>query len=189
MPQPVDPDLQSGTPEALDAFYRRHRPAVLRWVIRLGGPRLSPEDVTQDVFVVAFRRVHSFRGGPRVAWLYGVARRVVANARRRAALRQFLGLDSLPEIPAPGPDTEVEVERLWRRRQVQLALEKLDARKREVLVLVDLEGHTAPEAAAMLGIAVGTVYSRVHHARRAFREALGPAAADLRASVAGGETA
>lgn len=184
MPDPIDPDLLSGTPEALDAFYRRHRPAVLRWVIRLGGPLLDPEDVAQDVFSVAFRRIGTLRPGTsEQAWLYGVARRVVANARRRAAFRRVIGLHTLAPVPDPGPGVEEEVELLWRRRRIHEALEELDARKREVLVLMDLEQHTAPEVARLLGIAVGTVYSRLHHARKQFRVALERSAPELRASV------
>ncbi len=176
--------LQNGAPQALDAFYRQHRARVLRWVIRLGGPYLDAEDVTQDIFAMVFRKVHTFKsGGSETAWLYGVTRRVVANARRRAALRRFIGLDTLAPIPDPGPDVEEELTVLWRRRQVQLALEQLDQSKREVLVLMDLEEHTASETSRMLGIPVGTVYSRLHHARKAFKAALNPRAQALRSSL------
>jgi len=64
------------------------------------------------------------------------------------------------------------VERLRQRRVVQGALEQLSCKHREVLILVDLEERTAPEVAEMLGVAVGTVYSRLHHARRRFKAAL-----------------
>jgi len=179
--------LQRGAPGALDQFYRRHSGRVLRWVIRLGGPYLDAEDVAQDVFMVAFKRIASFdrSRGTEEGWLFGVTRRVVANARRRSMLRRFIGLDTLAPMPDPGPGTDAVVESLWRRRQVQVALEQLDSRKREVLVLMDLEEYTAPETAAMLGIAVGTVYSRLHHARKAFKAALEPSAADLRGSILG----
>ncbi len=162
--------LQSGDRGALDAFYRAYARTVLDWVRRLGGPYIDSEDVAHDAFAVAFRRLHTYR--PEVssvqAWLFGVTRRVVANARRRSALRRFVGLDKIAEPPHPGPDTEEEVARLWRRRQIQLALEQLKEPHREALVLMDLEERTAPEVAEMLGISVGTVYSRVHYGRKAF---------------------
>ena len=180
-------DLQRGRPGALDQFYRNHSGRVLRWVIRLGGPYLDAEDVAQDVFIVAFDKISSFdpARGPEEGWLFGVTRRVVANARRRSLLRRFVGLDTLAPIPDPGPETDAVVASLWRRRQVQLALEQLDSSKREVLVLMDLEEYTAPETAKMLSIPVGTVYSRLHHARKAFKAALEPRAEDLRGSVLG----
>ncbi len=165
--------LKRGDASALDAFYRAHARTVLDWVRRLGGPYLDAEDVAHDAFAVAFTRLHSFKEGHSTrAWLFGVTRRVVANARRRSAFRRFIGLDSIPEVPSPGPDTEEVVARLWRRQQVMLALEQLKTIHREAVVLMDMEGRTAPEVAEMLEISVGTVYSRVHYGRKAFARAL-----------------
>jgi RNA polymerase sigma-70 factor, ECF subfamily len=179
--------MDMSDPIVKDDFYRRHSERVLRWVIRIGGPYLDAEDIAQDVFIVAFRRLSGFdpARGTEEAWLYGVTRRVVANARRRSLFRRFIGLDTLAPVPDPGPDVDAIMDTLWRRRQVQLALEQLDMSKREVLVLMDLEDHTAPETAVMLGIPVGTVYSRLHHARKAFKRALAPRADELRASLRG----
>lgn len=81
------------------------------------------------------------------------------------------GPDRDPESPEPGAD--VRLDRLRRRRRVQEVLDTLSDAHREVLVLADLDGRTAPEVATILGISVGTVYSRVHHARKRFAEALG----------------
>jgi RNA polymerase sigma-70 factor (ECF subfamily) len=165
--------LRAGEALAVDRLYRDHARQVLGWVIRLGGPWLDAEDIAHDVFIVALRRVSAFRGESSMSsWLFGITRNVVANARRRAALRRFFGLEEIPELPEPGDAPDAEVERLRHRRQVQLALERLSGDHREVLVLVDLEGRSAPEASNVLGIAAGTVYSRLHHARRRFAEAL-----------------
>lgn len=164
--------LQRGEPEAVGALYARHGADVLRWVIRLGGPRLDAEDVAQEVFVVALRSGRRFRGDSALrTWLFGVTRGVVANARRKAALRRFVGLDGVAEPRTPFGGEEVQ-RRLDARRRVQWALEGLSQGQREVVVLCDLEGFTAPEAAALLGLRPGTVYSRLHGARRALRAAL-----------------
>jgi RNA polymerase sigma-70 factor (ECF subfamily) len=172
--------LREGSPTAVDRLYRAHARQVLAWVIRLGGPSLDAEDVAQDVFAVALRTVSGFRGASSPStWLFGITRNVVRNARRRAAFRRFFGLDSVPE-PAdtePGPDEALI--RLRRRRQVQAALERLSADHREVVVLCEIEGRSAPEAAILLGIAEGTVYSRLHHARRKFASALASEGLDL----------
>jgi len=160
-------------PAQVEAFWRRHAPQVLRWVIRLGGPHIDAEDVAQDVLVTALRKMNSFRGESAIrTWLYGVTRRVVANARRRAAFRRFVGLGDIPEPPDLRDLSDTEVERLRKRRGVQRALERLKFGQREVLVLVDLEGRSAPEAAGMLDIPVGTVYSRLHNARKQMAVAL-----------------
>lgn len=161
--------LQRGEPGALDAFYRAHARQVLDWCTRLGGPSVDPEDIAQDVFAVALRRLHTFRpDGSPGAWLYGITRRVVANARRRAFLRRVVGLDTVPEPPHPGPGADEVLARMWRRRRVIAALDRLSLKHREVIVLLDLEERTAPEVAEMLGCSVGTVYSRLHYARAAF---------------------
>jgi len=153
-------------------FYRQHARKVLGWCIRLGGPHIDAEDAAQEVFEVALKRYDGFRGDSAVStWLYGITRRVLANKRRRAAFRRFFGMDQIAEPVSP-LRTDDEVIRLRRRRAVQHALERLRDDHREVIVLCDLEGRTAPEVAAMLGIPVGTVYSRVHAARRALREAV-----------------
>lgn len=165
------------TPESpleVEAFYREYASTVLRWVIRLGGPSLDAEDVAHDVFTVALRKIASYRSssGTPSAWLYGITRRVVANARRRARFRRFIGLDTLPAIEHPGPGVDSQLDQIKRRRLVQEVLDGLSDAHREVLVLVDLENRTAPEVAEMVGISVGTVYSRVHHARKHFGELL-----------------
>jgi RNA polymerase sigma-70 factor (ECF subfamily) len=83
-----------------------------------------------------------------------------------------VGISEIPEPRAQHPDAEREVERLRLRRSVQAALERLPKKQREALVLVDLEERTAVEASEMLNVPVGTIYSRLHHARRAFAKAL-----------------
>lgn len=165
--------LQRGDARALDTFYRSYARTVLAWSIRLGGPRLDAEDIAQDVFAVAFRRIGSFRGESRLStWLFSITRNVIYNARRRAAVRRMVALDSVAEPADNGLAADAQVERGQRRAQVQLALEQLKRAQREVLVLMDLEGRTAPEVGEMLGIPPGTVYSRLHYARKAFSKVL-----------------
>lgn len=166
--------LQTGQPAALDRFYRDHARQVLGWSIRLGGPHIDAEDVAQEVFAIALRKIGSFRGDSALStWLFVVTRNVIANARRRAAVRRLVGLDGdMDQLPHRGDGADDEVDRLRRRRLVQHALERLKQPQREVLVLMDLEGRTAPETAELLGVPEGTVYSRLHYARQAFRDAL-----------------
>ena len=172
---PIDIEaLRRGDRHALDRFYRDHARRVLNWTTRLGGPYIDPEDVAHDVFAAALQRIDRFdpaRGTPS-GWLYGITRRVVANARRRGALRRMVGLDDVREPPHPGPGVDEQVAAQWRRRKVVAALDRLSWKHREVIVLMDLEERTAPEAAAMIGCSVGTVYSRLHYARKQFAVAV-----------------
>lgn len=164
--------LRALQPRAVDRFYRDHAAAVLGWVIRLGGARLDADDVSHQVFEVALNRLPSFRGESSVrTWLYGITRRVVANARRKSAFWSFVGLDSL-FAAAPGPSPELASGVTHQRRRVQAALDALSFHHREVVVLLEIEERPAPEVAELLGIPVGTVYSRSHHARKAFTDAL-----------------
>lgn len=165
--------LRAGEPQAISRLYDEHAEMVLGWVIRLGGPYIDAEDVAQEVFIVALKRVHSFRGDAKLStWLFSITRRVLANARRRATLRRFVGLADVPEPVSGLPGVEEVVSRRLRRRAVQRALERLRRPHREIIVLCDLEERTAPAVAELLGIPPGTVYSRLHAARRAFRGAL-----------------
>ncbi len=156
-----------------ERFFEEHAADVLRWVIRLGGPYVQAEDVAQDVFATALRRLPTFCGdSSERTWLFAITRNVVRNARRSAALRRFVGLDSIPEPPSPtaGPAELLDAGR--QRIAVQRALGRLQTHHREALVLVDMEGFTAREAGDLLGVPEGTVWSRLHHARKAFADAL-----------------
>lgn len=159
--------------DAVDRLYRAHGRQVLAWAIRLGGPQLDPQDIAQEVFVVALRQIARFRGDAQATtWLYGITRNVVRNARRVAWLRRLVGWEGQPEPVHPGVASDEAIDLLQRRRAVQRALDGLGAAQREALVLCDLEERSAPEVAAMIGAPVGTVYSRLHAARPAFRKRL-----------------
>jgi RNA polymerase sigma-70 factor (ECF subfamily) len=154
-------------------MYRRYAEPVLGWAIRLGGPYVDHEDIAQDVFTVAFRQIDRFRGESALStWLYAITRNLISNARRKAAFRKLIGLANLPEVASDADSPEEEVALYRRRQQVQLALDRLSERSREVVVLMDLEGRTATEVGEMLGVPPGTVYSRLHYARKEFAKAL-----------------
>jgi len=166
--------LKAGDPGALDQFYRNYAEQVLSWAIRLGGPRLDPEDLAHEVFAIAFKRISTFRGESAIStWLFAITRNVVANARRKASFWRFVGLgEDTDNLPARGEMADEQLRLLRRRRWVQRALERMKTSQREVLVLMDMEERSAPEVGQMLGIPPGTVYSRLHYARQAFAKAL-----------------
>jgi RNA polymerase sigma-70 factor (ECF subfamily) len=161
-------------PMNTEALFRAYSAFVARFVVRLGIARHEVEDVVQDVFVIV-HRAGGYQPGPArpTTWLAEIAIRV-ASSRRRSAKRNATNaddeLDSL-RTDAPGPLRNAEAHEALER--VQAALDGLDMDRRSVFVLYELEGESCDSIAAGLGIPVGTVYSRLHNARRQFMQAYG----------------
>lgn len=157
---------------ALDvaAVYREHFDYVVTNLRRLGVPTPALEDACHDVFLVVHRRARNGGVGRDAMrpWLYGVARRVAADVRRSGARhrRRVLALQSVLRHE-PGTD-----EVIGDRRLVQTFLDALDADKRDVFILVELEEMTGLEVARVLGINANTAAARLRAARKIFAEHL-----------------
>ncbi len=170
-------DLAEGSPGcAVDALWREHGPAVIRYARR----RVAPADVDEvvaETFVVAWRRLAEVPE-PALPWLLGVARGVSANvhraARRRDALRDRLSAAGPADSGDPGADTgDVTT-------AVRTALDRLREDDRELLLLLAWDGLTHEDAARALGCSRGALAVRLHRARRRLRAELDhPATADL----------
>lgn len=160
--------LQPTPPAPIAALFSEHGDFVFRTLQYLGVPGPSLDDGLQDVFVTAHRRWDAFEGRstPRT-WLYGIARRVAFRYRRKDEnhRRRFV----LTERVVEGVDAPFE--QAHARRSVEALLESLDEDKRAAFVLVEVEGFTAAEAAGLLEIPLGTVYSRVRAAWMRLRDA------------------
>lgn len=165
--------MKEGDDAAFGQFYRAHARVVLSWVIRLGGPNMDAEDVAQEIFMIALRKIHTFRGDAKVTtWLFAITRNVVNNRRRKMAIRRFVGMDRIERLADDVALGDEHLHRKQQRKIVQQALETLPQKHREVLVLMDLEERPAKEVAEMLGVPPGTIYSRLHYARIAFSKGL-----------------
>ena len=173
-----------------DALFEAWLPVVLRWCVRLGGPKVDAEDAAHDVLVTALTRLHTLRNPDDFpAWLFGITRRTLAWHRRRAWVKRWVpGL--VPEVTEtrPSPERAVASQELGVR--VQEVLSELPLDLREVLILCDLEERPDESVALLLGIPAGTVKSRLRRARRQFTEAaiaagLGPDVLGPGASGAG----
>jgi RNA polymerase sigma-70 factor (ECF subfamily) len=155
-------------------LYSEHFAFVWRNLRRLGVPEVGLRDAAQDVFLVVHRRLAEFEGrGTIEAWLYSILRRVAADHRRRGR-RKDLGEQQQAEGVADASESGPEA-KAARGEALQLLLKllnQLDEDKREVLVLVDLEGMSVPEAAEVVGCNLNTVYSRLRAARQAMQEGL-----------------
>jgi RNA polymerase sigma-70 factor, ECF subfamily len=154
----------------LAQVYDAHAAYVFRVLRRLGVPEPHIDDAVQDVFMVVLTRAAEFEGRSSLrTWIFGIALRV-ARAQRRSRGRIEHDVHELEiEAQTPAPDEQTE-----HAREVRLLarlLESLDDAQREVFVLADIEGLTAPEIAEALGVKLNTVYSRLRLARQRFEAA------------------
>jgi RNA polymerase sigma-70 factor (ECF subfamily) len=145
-------------------LFKAHAGFVLRLVRHLGVGASDAEDVTQEVFMIAHGRLALLRSdaSPR-NWLFGIARRLAANHVRKSKRRRDVPLEDRDAVEQGTPATELQ---LTRDRTLLLqALDQLDAAKREVFVLFELESLAMQEVADMLGCPLHTAYSRLYAAR------------------------
>ena len=152
-------------------LYQAHARQVWRTLLRLGVSTAAVEDAVQDVFLTAHQRLAGFesRSNPST-WLVGIAVRVAANARRSVTRRGVLRLlDDRLVDPKSGPDQRLEQQRSL--LELEQVLATLPEDQREVVVLMDLEQLTAPQAAEALEVKLNTVYSRLRLGRAALSRA------------------
>jgi RNA polymerase sigma-70 factor (ECF subfamily) len=150
-------------PDAFAAFFARHFAFVWRSLRHIGVHADDADDLAQEVFIIAHRRLHEV-GEPARGWLFGVARGVAANERRRRRRSRHrhdvLARDAeatLAPVPCEQADAVLALRRL---------LASLPEEQALALLLADLEGLEGSEIAEALGLPIGTVYSRIRLARR-----------------------
>jgi RNA polymerase sigma factor (sigma-70 family) len=165
-------------PAALDAFYRQHIEAVTRFLARRTTDPFAVADMTAEVFVAAIRSAADFEPGlgSERAWLYGIARNVVASERRRAArerdaVSRFAGRRLLDDDDIGRMEARIDAEA--EAREARATLAGLADDERALLELVAIDGLAVKDAAVVLGIKPGTARVRLHRARRAASSALG----------------
>jgi len=158
-----------GDRAALGALYDRLAPHVWRFLSRVASNQIEElEDLVQATFIAIQASAATFKGTSLVrTWVFAIAtnvtrRHVRDEVRRRSA---FERLSRLPALPANRPDESVEQQQLMTR--MREALSALPHNLRVALVMCDLEDISGREAAAVLRIPEGTLYRRVHEARRA----------------------
>lgn len=164
-------------PAAFAAFYADHVEAVQRFVARrVADPHLAA-DLTAEIFLAAIDAAPAYRAqrGVPEAWLYGIARNVVAAEWRRAGReraanarvegRRLLDADDVIRL-------QERIDAEARRRELHAALDALPDGERAVFELVALDDLSPAEAAAVLGIRPITARVRLHRARATLRDRL-----------------
>jgi RNA polymerase sigma-70 factor (ECF subfamily) len=158
--------LACGDPGALDPLYRRHKGIVYRFAMLWSGSPAVAADVTQDVFVHLLTRAADYDAarGPLAPWLLGIARNFV---RRRTGTREVADGDDADTPAGPRELATPETTLLARAELASLrrAIAALPPHYRDVLVLVELAERSYAEVAAICGLELNTVRSRLFRAR------------------------
>ncbi|MAG31423.1 MAG: RNA polymerase subunit sigma-70 [Deltaproteobacteria bacterium] len=170
---------QAGDEKAFEELITLHERRVYRLLYRMMGNKEDAEDLTQETFLSLHRHGHRFRAEARFStFIYRVAANAALNRRRslgrgrtrvdKLKVRQKAG-DDLPSSPRDPEDATHGAELS---EHVRKALDGLSPSLRMPVILYDIEGLAYGEIAKVLGIAEGTVKSRIHRARQALREKL-----------------
>jgi len=176
-PEPVSDDallhsVAAGDAGALARLYDRHSGALFGYLYRLAGDRMITEEILQDTMLAVWHSAAGYEGRSKpTTWLFGVARRQAHNRLRGRSAPVPTGPDLLDR-----PDQSVGPEELAIAAAggtpVAAAIDLLPDHHRDVIALVFVAGLPLAEVAEVLAIPVGTVKSRLHHARAAVAAAL-----------------
>lgn len=146
--------------------YEQHADFVWRTLQHLGVRQVDLEDLGQEVFVTVHRRLGSFDGRSKLTtWLFGICLNLVLRHRRRAYLRlEFLHAEPPERVDPHTPELRYAEEEA--RLRLDQLLGKLSPERRATFVLFEIEGVSCEEIAELTSVPVGTVYSRLHLARK-----------------------
>lgn len=155
-----------------EALYRDNVRALLGYALRRVGQPSDAADAVAETMLVAWRRLDDVPAGDEARlWLYGVARRVLANGRRGVRRRERLGERLRQDVGRlVAPDLAAEVVGA---ADVRVALAGLSSDDREILQLTAWEGLAPHEIASVLDVSAVAVRSRLHRARGRLRQELG----------------
>jgi RNA polymerase sigma-70 factor, ECF subfamily len=150
-------------------IYESLRPRVFRVCLQLCGERTLAEDAMQNAFLAAFRGLRTFRGDAQLStWIYRVAIReaLAVRSRRPPAAEISEAAETVASGAAP---LDAQAAARQQARAVQAAFRTLSAEHQAVLSLFAVEGLKHKQIAEVLGVPEGTVWYRLHEARKALR--------------------
>lgn len=166
---------RAGDRAAMEGVLASVAPSIRRFAARMCRNEADADDVLQDALLSIATHLDSFEGRSSLpSWAFTIARTACSRRRRGMKNAPAEGEDALRSQPADGPGPEDSASSVETGELVGQALAGLPDEYREVLLLRDAEGLTAPEAAHVLGVSVDALKSRLHRARSALRESLRP---------------
>jgi RNA polymerase sigma-70 factor (ECF subfamily) len=157
----------------LETVYAEWFHEVCRWIRALGGLDADSSDLAQEVFIVVRRKLPEFDGKNLKSWLYGITRRTVRDYRRAVWFRRLLLRKEAPSpehtlqlLVEPGAGPAEQLERREAERCLTLILGKMNEPQRVAFILFEIEGYTGEEIAALEGVPLNTVWTRLRRARK-----------------------
>jgi len=164
--------VATGDAGALTRLYERHGDALFGYLYQLAGDRMTAEEILQDTMLAVWRSAAAFEGRSKATtWLFGVARRQAHNRLRGRPDPRTTGIP-LPDRPDQGAGPDELAIAAAGGTPVAAAIDRLPDHHRDVIALVFVAGLPLADVAEMLAIPIGTVKSRLHHARAAVAAAL-----------------
>jgi RNA polymerase sigma-70 factor (ECF subfamily) len=161
---------------SFQAIYRQYFDFVWASARHLGAASDAIDDVVQDVFIVIHSRLATLQNPDALrSWIYGIVRRTVSDYRRSRRSRDAAGARLGAELKSTRPAQPSPLELAETSSELELLesiLAELDEPKREIFVMVEVLGMTAPEVVQALEIPLNTAYSRLRLAREVFEEVL-----------------
>jgi RNA polymerase sigma-70 factor (ECF subfamily) len=182
-----------------DKLYRDHVDLIYRFANRLCGETEAAKDLVQETFLNAYRGFKAFRGDAQIStWLYTIASRACLRMRRKrkGEPERELSLDEFVptsdgefrlQIPVDGLSPEEALQKKELREALDAAINKLPRKYKMVLILRDMEGLSAKEVGAVMGLQERAVKSRLHRARLFVRRELSARGLGRRAPSANGK--
>lgn len=165
---------RAGDADAMEAVLAAVAPTVERFARRM-CPGAEADDATQEALLALATNLSRFEGRAALSsWAFALTRSACARQRRGLKNQPHAGEEAFATVPDDAPDPERRVTDDELARALDAALARLSREHREVIVLRDIDGLTAPEAARSLGLSVEALKSRLHRARGALRDALRP---------------
>jgi RNA polymerase sigma-70 factor, ECF subfamily len=178
---------RSGDAAALEELLTRVAPAVRRFGLRMCRSAHDADDVLQDTLFTISTHLNGFEGRSSFSsWVFALTRSACSRMQRGLKNRPPVSEDGIPEQRDHAPSPEQRATDREIGRALGRALDGLTDDQREVILLRDVEGLTAPEAADALGVSVDALKSRLHRARQALRSAMMPVLEPLAAPASSG---
>lgn len=161
--------LPSGVPLTFPAVYHAYFAQVVGWLRAMGIPQADLEDLAQEVFLIVRRKLVRFHQGSLAAWLHAIAEHKSRNYRRLAWFRNvFMPGRTLETVEAAalGESPAGALEQKEDRQTITAMLARMSDKRRETLLLFEVEGYSGQEIATLQGVPLKTVWTRLHHARK-----------------------